>query len=171
MAPVPRSLAIALLVAVLVAQNRSGLARSARRLLVAKNSTLTSEESSSGAEHARQFSSECLFDADCNHGTCRQRSHQTPTWQCECNEPYTSADDEICNYKQKNKLTAFLLSIFVGWFGADWFYLARGHAAYIVAGIFKLLTAGGLGVWWLVDWIRILTDSFSDGNGVPLADW
>jgi TM2 domain len=27
------------------------------------------------------------------------------------------------------------------------------------------------GIWWLVDWIRILTGSFKDGNGVALKNW
>jgi hypothetical protein len=26
-------------------------------------------------------------------------------------------------------------------------------------------------IWWFVDWIRILTDSFPDGNGVPLKSF
>lgn len=30
----------------------------------------------------------------------------------------------------------------------DWFVLAKGHASYIVAGVFKLLTLGGLGKFW-----------------------
>ena len=27
-----------------------------------------------------------------------------------------------------------------------------------------------IGIWWLVDWIRILADSFPDGNGIPLRN-
>ena len=27
-----------------------------------------------------------------------------------------------------------------------------------------------VGIWWLVDWIRVLTDTFPDGNGLPLKD-
>mmetsp|Transcript_5453 Transcript_5453/g.16469 ORF Transcript_5453/g.16469 Transcript_5453/m.16469 type:complete len:210 (-) Transcript_5453:564-1193(-) len=42
--------------------------------------------------------------------------------------------------------TAFLLSLTLGGFGADRFYL--GH---IAAGIAKLLTFGGLGVWTVID--------------------
>ena len=26
-------------------------------------------------------------------------------------------------------------------------------------------------IWWLVDWIRILTESFKDGNNVSLKNW
>ena len=29
--------------------------------------------------------------------------------------------------------------------GADWFYLSAGSGGYIAAGVFKLLTFGGLG--------------------------
>ena len=68
----------------------------------------------------------------------------------------------------KSKLAAFLISLLAGGLGVDWFYLSMGNAGYIVAGVFKILTCGGFGIWWLVDWIRILVDNFPDGNGLPL---
>jgi len=71
---------------------------------------------------------------------------------------------------QYSKLAAFLISFLAGGLGADWFYLSAGSAGYIVAGIFKLLTLGGFGIWWLVDWIRVLADSFPDGNGLALKN-
>ena len=40
----------------------------------------------------------------------------------------------------------------------------------ITAGVFKLLTLGGCGIWAMVDWIRILCDTFEDGRGLPLYD-
>jgi len=46
--------------------------------------------------------------------------------------------------------TAFLLSVFLGGFGADRFYLG-----YIGWGMFKLLSLGGLGVWTLIDVILV----------------
>jgi hypothetical protein len=79
---------------------------------------------------------------------------------CVCVKPYIN--------QGKSKLTAFLLSSFVGVLGVDWFYLSNGDAGYIIAGIFKLITGGGLGFWCIVDWFRILTDSFPDGNGMEL---
>ena len=46
--------------------------------------------------------------------------------------------------KGKSKLAAFLISLFLGELGVDWFYLSGGGAGYIVAGIFKLLTLGNM---------------------------
>lgn len=63
----------------------------------------------------------------------------------------------------KDWLVALLLSIFVGEFGVDRFYL--GH---IGLGILKLVTGGGCGIWWLVDVILIATNSLKDGQGRPL---
>ena len=82
-----------------------------------------------------------------------------------------SEDGKPCEYAQKSKLTAFLISFFLGAVGGDWFYLSQGTAGYIVAGLFKLFTLGGLGIWYFVDWVRILCDSFYDGNGIQLAGW
>merc|ERR1711890_11145 len=75
-----------------------------------------------------------------------------------------------CNYRATKKLSAFLVSFLFGGIGADWFYLSGGSAGYIIAGIIKLLTGGGLGIWYLIDWIRVLADSFPDGSGAPLYD-
>lgn len=64
----------------------------------------------------------------------------------------------------KSKITALLLSIFLGSIGVDRFYLGK-----VGTGILKLLTAGGFGIWWLVDIILIATDQMKDSNGQPLA--
>jgi len=60
-------------------------------------------------------------------------------------------------------LVALLLSIFLGVVGVDRFYL--GH---IGLGIAKLLTAGGCGIWYIVDIILIATNSLRDANGQEL---
>ena len=64
----------------------------------------------------------------------------------------------------KSKMVALLLSIFLGELGIDRFYL--GH---IGLGILKLLTGGGLGIWWLVDLILIATGKMKTKDGQELA--
>ena len=63
----------------------------------------------------------------------------------------------------KSWLVALLLSIFLGSLGVDRFYLGK-----IGTGILKLITAGGLGIWWLVDLIMIAAGSMKDAQGRPL---
>jgi TM2 domain-containing membrane protein YozV len=66
--------------------------------------------------------------------------------------------------QQKDWLTTLLLCLFLGWIGVHRFY--TGHT---VIGVIQLLTAGGCGIWWIVDLIMILTGSYKDSNGFPLA--
>lgn len=65
----------------------------------------------------------------------------------------------------KSKQTALLFSIFTGVLGVDRFYLG-----YTALGIFKLLTAGGLGIWALIDFIRIGVDSLRPADGSPWVE-
>jgi len=113
---------------------------------------------------------DCFTEYSCIHGECLTISNKT---SCICERGWTNSRDDppSCTYSQKSKLAAFLLSFFVGGFGADWFYLSVGNGGYIVAGVFKMLTLGGIGIWWLVDWIRILTNAFPDGQNYPLFEW
>ncbi len=65
----------------------------------------------------------------------------------------------------KDWTVLLILSILLGGLGVDRFY-----AGSIGLGILKLLTAGGCGIWWLVDIIMIVTGGFKDGNGVPITN-
>jgi TM2 domain-containing membrane protein YozV len=68
--------------------------------------------------------------------------------------------------KGKSFMVTFLLSLFLGLLGADRFYLGE-----VGMGIFKLLTAGGLGVWYVVDLFNILTNNKKDKNGAKLRGY
>ena len=63
----------------------------------------------------------------------------------------------------ESKTTAIILSVLVGSLGVDRFYLG-----YTGLGILKLLTCGGLGIWTLIDLIRICTGSLKAADGSEL---
>jgi TM2 domain-containing membrane protein YozV len=65
--------------------------------------------------------------------------------------------------QRRDWLTTVLLSFFLGYLGIHRFY--TGHT---VIGVVQLLTAGGCGIWSLIDFIMILVGSFRDADGQPL---
>ena len=52
--------------------------------------------------------------------------------------------------EEKNPIFAFGFNAFLGGLGIDRFYVGD-----IVAGIFKLLTLGGVGIWVIIDYFLI----------------
>ena len=63
----------------------------------------------------------------------------------------------------KSKTTAIILSILLGTLGVDRFYMG-----YIGLGVLKLITAGGFGIWWLIDLIMIITGKLKCADGSEL---
>ncbi len=66
--------------------------------------------------------------------------------------------------KPKSAKTALLLSLFFGGAGIDRMYLG-----YWGLGILKLITWGGLGIWWTVDVLKIASLQMKDKKGRPLS--
>lgn len=65
----------------------------------------------------------------------------------------------------KNKMTAILLSIFLGELGIDRFYLG-----YTGMGILKLLTLGCFGILYIYDIIMICTGKLRPADGSDYED-
>lgn len=61
---------------------------------------------------------------------------------------------------EKSFSATLLLCLFLGSIGAHRFYVGK-----VGTGILMLITLGGLGIWTLIDIIRISTGSFTDKKG------
>src|SRR5512136_2044012 len=66
----------------------------------------------------------------------------------------------------KSRLATTILAWVLGGLGVDRFY--TGH---IVLGIVKLLTGGGFGIWWLIDFIMAVAGKRKDKNGLLISKW
>jgi TM2 domain-containing membrane protein YozV len=60
----------------------------------------------------------------------------------------------------KSQLIALILVVLVGGLGIHRFYLG-----YVWQGVVQLLTAGGCGIWWIIDLIRIVTGDLGPKGG------
>jgi len=65
-----------------------------------------------------------------------------------------------------SRLVAFLLALFLGFLGAHRFYVGK-----IGTAVLMILTAGGLGIWWLIDTIMVLVGAFRDKADLPVKKW
>lgn len=63
----------------------------------------------------------------------------------------------------RKRKKALLLSLLLGWLGADRFYLG-----YTRMGVLKLVTLGLFGFWWIFDLLLLLANKIPDAAGRPL---
>ncbi|WP_010524795.1 TM2 domain-containing protein [Nesterenkonia sp. F] len=64
---------------------------------------------------------------------------------------------------RKSFIATWLLSWLLGGLGIDRFYLGK-----VGTGLLKLVTFGGLGIWYLIDLIMVLVGATRDKQGQPL---
>ena len=75
--------------------------------------------------------------------------------------------NETINISEKRILPTFLLFIVLSWpFGAHRFFLRRYASA-----ILFIITIGGCGIWWIIDFILIVTGSMKDDKGNLVKQW
>ena len=83
-------------------------------------------------------------------------------------EEFNSQKDKLLDSSTKTNsidwLALFLLTFFVGVLGVHRFYVGK-----IGTGVLMLITLGGLGVWYLVDLLLVVTGQFTnkDGQKIP----
>ncbi|GGK56417.1 MULTISPECIES: TM2 domain-containing protein [Flavobacteriaceae] len=68
---------------------------------------------------------------------------------------------------EKSQGIALLLGIFLGGLAGHKWYL--GNPWYI--NLLFIVTLGGLGIWWIIDMIRIITGEYKPHNGSYKADF
>ena len=83
-------------------------------------------------------------------------------------EEFDSQKEKLLDSSTKTNsidwLALFLLTFFVGVLGVHRFYVGK-----IGTGVLMLITLGGLGVWFLVDLLLVVTGQFTnkDGQKIP----
>ena len=79
-------------------------------------------------------------------------------------EEFDSQKEKLLDSSTKTSstdwLALFLLTFFVGVLGVHRFYVGK-----IGTGVLMLITLGGLGVWFLVDLILVVTGQFTNKEG------
>ncbi|GHO53956.1 TM2 domain-containing protein [Ktedonobacter robiniae] len=95
-----------------------------------------------------------------------QQGYQQPPFQQGYQQPPFQQGYPQPGYPQQGKdwLITLLLCFFLGWLGVHRFYVGKTGT-----GIAMLLTLGGCGIWAFIDFILIITGSFTDANGQPLV--
>jgi TM2 domain-containing membrane protein YozV len=70
------------------------------------------------------------------------------------------------NISDKSRGVTLALATLIGPFGGHRFYVGK-----VGTGVLQLCTFGGLGVWWLYDWILVVAGGFRDVDGRRVANW
>ncbi|HEX9088484.1 MAG TPA: TM2 domain-containing protein [Arthrobacter sp.] len=108
-----------------------------------------------------------VFVPDERVPTLRRNPVEIPTWLFENREVPLAEQYGIFfadrTHPLKSLRTAWLLALFLGFAGADRFYLGKPFT-----GTLKLLTLGGAGIWWLTDLFRLTRPTAEDARRAPL---
>lgn len=112
-------------------------------------------------------------NANCsNNGDCVNNA-------CVCDCKYTDPD---CSQERKNRLTALLLQIFLGAFGAGYFYLEIMDLGALILCLFIIgwclsicgvgwLCLTGVWIWQIIGIVFIATGQQQDGDSNDTTAW
>lgn len=92
---------------------------------------------------------------------CGKQLHVSATMCPDCGAPQLAQ-----GVATRKILPTFLLCWFLGWLGVHRFYVGK-----VGTGILFVLTLGGFGIWYLVDFVTIIVGAFTDKDGHKLTQW
>jgi TM2 domain-containing membrane protein YozV len=72
----------------------------------------------------------------------------------------------VAKSSDKSRTVTLILGLMLGVFGGHRFYVGK-----IGTGLLMLCTAGGLGIWYLIDNIMIASGGFRDAEGKLITRW
>lgn len=75
-------------------------------------------------------------------------------------------ENRIMEISPRSQIAATILCFCLGGIGVHRFYAGK-----VGTGILMILTIGGVGIWWLIDFIMIVTSSFTDKEGRLVSGW
>jgi predicted lipid-binding transport protein (Tim44 family) len=89
-----------------------------------------------------------------------------PTGQAQAGNSAATPGQAAGGVSPKSRLATTILAWVLGGLGIDRFY--TGH---IVLGILKLVTAGGFGIWWIIDFVLAVAGKRKDKQGNLIEKW
>lgn len=104
-----------------------------------------------------------LNEGDLKCSNCGQPIEGSAGVKQESKIVLSSSNATISETSEKTMISAALLCFFLGSLGVHRFYVGKTGS-----GLGMLFTGGGCGIWALIDFIMILTGSFTDSENKPL---
>ncbi len=109
------------------------------------------------------FCSNCGKEVSAQAVSCPGCGHPLKAGSSGAMAPGYSSEKSV---SPKSRLAALLFCLFLGWLGIHRFYVGKAGT-----GVLMILTAGGFGIWALIDFIMIVVGSFTDKEGKFVLDW
>jgi len=88
---------------------------------------------------------------------CSECGHERQAHEEKCPE---CGIELIYHISNKDGILTFLLALFLGMLGIDRLYTSN-----LLIGILKMVSLGGLGVWWVYDIYLLVTGNYKDKYG------